>query len=153
MENQLAKAINLARRTGDRLIVFDYNQKNPFVVMSLDEYEKLVVGHSEVKGLTEDELLDKINRDIAIWKSEQSPNISQVSQESREKTISPFTSFDMRTMEKGPILDDYNKDFGADELSSTEAVLKKKSFWRIPEDRKEGAEEIIEEDRQYLETV
>ena len=65
--NQLQKAINLVKKTGDRLIVFDKAESgNPFVVMSIDEYEKLVIGRSEVRGLTENELLDKINRDIAI---------------------------------------------------------------------------------------
>src|SRR3989339_1858750 len=72
MSNQLQKAIKLAKKTGDRLIIFDSGKTdNAYVVMSLDEYEKLIVGGSEVRGLTEDELLDKINRDIAIWKSEQ----------------------------------------------------------------------------------
>jgi len=72
MQNQLKKAISIAKKTGDRLIVNDLSRgDSAFVVMSLDEYEKLVTEKSEVRGLTEDELLDKINRDIAIWKSEQ----------------------------------------------------------------------------------
>ena len=72
MQNQLKKAISIAKKTGDRLIVYDLSKgDSAFVVMSLDEYEKLVTKKSEVRGLTEDELLDKINRDIAIWKSDQ----------------------------------------------------------------------------------
>ena len=43
------------------------------MVLALKDYENLVLGKSEVRGLTEDGLLDKINRDIAIWKSEQNP--------------------------------------------------------------------------------
>ena len=78
MYNQLQKVINLVNKTGDRVIVVDSaNPENIFVVMGLDEYEK-IVGHTETKqiwqskirDLTEDELLDRINRDIAIWKSE-----------------------------------------------------------------------------------
>ena len=60
MDNQLKKAISLAKKTGDRLIIYDSsNPINTFVVMSLDDYEHMVVERSEVKGLTEDELLDK----------------------------------------------------------------------------------------------
>ena len=40
MQNQLQKAINLAKKTGDRLIVFDTIQSdNVYVIMSLDEYD------------------------------------------------------------------------------------------------------------------
>ena len=71
MNNSLERAIDLARKTGDRLIVADSVKSDKiYVVMSLDEYEKLVIGKSEVRNLTEDELLDKINRDVAVWKSE-----------------------------------------------------------------------------------
>ncbi|MFA6171071.1 MAG: hypothetical protein WCW77_03010 [Patescibacteria group bacterium] len=72
MQNQLKRAMELAKKTGDRLIVFDNVKSDaPYVVLALDEYERLMVKKSGVRGLTEDELLDKINRDIAIWKSDQ----------------------------------------------------------------------------------
>jgi len=76
MQSQLEKAINLSKKTGDRIIVVDKNNvDNVFVLMSFDEYEKLALvknrKSSEIKGLTEMELIDKINRDIAIWKSDQ----------------------------------------------------------------------------------
>ena len=71
MKNQLQKALSLTKKTGDRLIVFDISQDiDPFVVMDLNEYEKIVIGKNEVRGLSEDELTDKINRDIAIWRSD-----------------------------------------------------------------------------------
>ena len=39
MQDQLAKAINLAKKTGDRLIVFDSAKPDSvFVVMSLKDY-------------------------------------------------------------------------------------------------------------------
>lgn len=68
MSNQLNKIIGLIQKTGDKCVVF--NQTNEaYVVMTLKDYEKLVLGKSEVHNLTEDELLDKINRDIAVWRS------------------------------------------------------------------------------------
>ncbi len=131
MQDQLAKAINLSKKTGDRLIVFDSAKPdNVFVVMSVKDYENLVLGKSEVRGLTEDELLDKINRDIAIWKSEQDSG------------------------ENFSTLPDYYK-----ELPEVEKVEEKRAkkgnnnWWSIPPTRKMKAEEIIEEDRQYLEEL
>jgi len=152
MQNQLKKAINIARKTGDRLIVYDLSRgDSAFVVMSLDEYEKLISQKSEVRGLTEDELLDKINRDIAIWKSEQGTELPSVFKGIRNRKFTPI----------GDILDE--TDFITDEIDSNQEKyfeefgekeeLPKSNHWRIPRDRKEGAEEIIEEDTQYLETI
>ncbi|MFA6393669.1 MAG: hypothetical protein WCW25_02245 [Patescibacteria group bacterium] len=71
MQNQLQRAMEIAKKTGDRLIVFDNaKSSDPYVVLCLDEYERLAIKRADVRGLTEDELLDKINRDIAVWKSE-----------------------------------------------------------------------------------
>ena len=61
MQDQLQKAINLVKKTGDKLIVYDSSKPdNTFVILALKDYENLVLGKSEVRGLTEDELLDKI---------------------------------------------------------------------------------------------
>jgi len=134
MQDQLQKAINLAKKTGDKLIVFDSSKpENVFVVLSLKDYENLVLGKSEVRGLTEDELLDKINRDIAIWKSEQDFNGSLGAFENSQ--TEPFPEDNDRS-------------------ESIDRIIKKaKRGWTIPPKRKVNAEEIIEEDRQYLEEV
>ena len=131
MQDQLQKAINLAKKTGDKLIVFDSAKpENVFVVLSLKDYENLVLGKSEVRGLTEDELLDKINRDIAIWKSDQEEE----------------QNFDM--------IPDYFRELPAKEESAEKAIRKSgNKSWTIPSRRKINAEEIIEEDRQYLEEL
>lgn len=128
MQNQLQKAIELVKKTGDKIIIFDsLNSNSAYVVMSLKDYEKLVLGRSEVRGLTEDELLDKINRDIAIWKSDQ--NEDNIFSEEKIKT-------------------DIEQ-----EISSENQEKKIIKAWSIPKDIKESAEEVIEEDRQYLENV
>lgn len=72
MKEALEKAINLAQKTGDRLIVFDRDSNRSFVVLPIGEYEDMVFGTKGVRGLSEDELLNKINRDIAVWRNEQS---------------------------------------------------------------------------------
>ena len=140
MQDQLQKAINLSKKTGDRLIVFDSAKPdNVFVVMSVKDYENLIIGKSEVRGLTEDELLDKINRDIAIWKSEQD------FVESSQKEMDYFK--ELPELEEEPV-----------EMESSGSVMEKISKknnkgWTIPLKRKSQAEEIIEEDRQYLEEL
>lgn len=70
MSDKLQKIINLAKRTGDRIIVLGEDEsQSPFVVMSIEEYERIVDGSGPVKNLSEQEMLDKINRDISIWRS------------------------------------------------------------------------------------
>lgn len=133
MQDQLQKAINLVKKTGDKLIVFDsLKPDNTFIVMSLKDYENLVLGKSEVRGLTEDELLDKINRDIAIWKSDQAET------------------------ENIDAIPDYFREL-PDKIEIPEKVMKRAGKrWSIPSRRKVNAEEIeetIEEDRQYLEEL
>ncbi len=69
---QMDKVLDLAAKTGDKVIVMSDNHE-PYVLMTVKEYEVLLHGSAaiSVKDLSEDELLDKINRDIAIWKASQ----------------------------------------------------------------------------------
>jgi len=135
MYNQLERAINLIRKTGDRLLVSD-KKENIYALMALDQYEDLIHERSGVRGLTEDGLLDKINRDIAIWKSDQDFDIYR----------SRGESFDDSFISN--IKDNIEKD-----INSLEEDEGRKNTWRIPGEIKEGAEEIIDEDRQYLEEI
>ncbi len=174
--NQLQKAIDLAKKTGDRLIVFDKAESgDPFVVMSMDEYEKLVIGHSEVRGLTENELLDKINRDIAVWKSDnefsdfdegitpQTP-LYNGGRDGFDADIDnvniDFSDFENLEDEDDEIEDIYKDDFSSPGLKEMQKSFSKKSNitrnnWSIPSERKQSAEEIEgeDEDRQYLEEL
>jgi len=71
MNQDFKKIIDLINRTGDNCIVLDESGKPAYVIATFENYQKLVLGKSEVVGLSEDELLEKINRDIAIWKTNQ----------------------------------------------------------------------------------
>lgn len=68
-EDQLQNVLSLIEKTGDKAVVLEKG-KPAYVMMRLKDYEGLILGKSEIRGLTEEELLDKINRDIAIWRSE-----------------------------------------------------------------------------------
>ncbi len=62
---QLKKILNLIKKTGDRVVLFDgANPDNTYVLMNLDSYSDL----SE-ENLTEEDLTDKINREILMWKN------------------------------------------------------------------------------------
>mgnify|MGYP001589276160 FL=1 len=77
----LDRLLNLARKTGNGLIVYDRDEGRHFAIVDINEYERLVEidGSVENSGdfgadvgeLTERELIDKINGDLALWKSRQ----------------------------------------------------------------------------------
>lgn len=73
MYKKLDQVLALVAKTGDKMIVVSENH-DPYVVMSLKDYEGLLTNNVAVHDLSEDELLSKINRDIAIWKSVQASN-------------------------------------------------------------------------------
>ena len=167
MDNKLQKLIDLSRKTGDRIISFDQSgQNDPYVVMSVDEYEKIIVGKSEVRGLTEDEMLDKINRDIAIWKSdlevqENSPVLDKIFNNSDDEDLpeDEFYGLEDDVAEEAQeeendwySLNEITKDKDYDFGGSSQKKISGKT-WAIPRDRKKNAEEIIEEDRYYLEEI
>jgi len=66
----IKRILDLIRKTGDRYI-FEDEQGEIFVITPVADYENLVLKHSQVKNLSEEELLNKINKDIALWKTAQ----------------------------------------------------------------------------------
>jgi len=108
---QLKKILNLVKRTGDRVVIYDgASPDESYVVMSFDAYENLmskagkpVVVYSGGKtpaaapanipivsaapvnagNLTEEDLTDKINREILMWKNKE--NTPDGTEDSRPK--------------------------------------------------------------------
>ena len=85
---QLKKILNLIKKTGDRVVIFDgSNPDNSYVIMDFDKYagapiniensvssvvvEKIELSPDSPKNsnLTEEDLTDKINREISTWKN------------------------------------------------------------------------------------
>ncbi len=124
MHNQLQKAIEISRRTGDRLIIFDSESNEAFAIMPLSKYEELV----SKKNLTDNEFVDNINSNIPSFEDD---NILYNEGTDYESEMS------------------FEPDFGA----SNEGVENGEKKWGIPKRRRESAEEVIEEDRQYLEEI
>jgi len=70
----MEKIIELVKKTGDTFVVVDQNGQPNYVVLNFDSYERLVDKKPELADLTEQELLEKINRDVASWKDSQIDN-------------------------------------------------------------------------------
>ncbi len=92
---QLKKILKLVKRTGDKVVIFDGNNPDDsYVIMDFDKYaDQAEVAPSSVSGegnnlannqvsksesplnlkkndnLTEEDLTDKINREISMWKN------------------------------------------------------------------------------------
>lgn len=71
MKYTLDKITELVRQTGKSFIVIDSKQDTAFVILPVEEFERSLRDSQNVRHLTEEELLDKINRDIAVWRSNQ----------------------------------------------------------------------------------
>ncbi len=161
MNKQLQKLIDLSNKTGDRLIVFDPTKpNNAYVIMGVDDYEKIIIGQAEVRGLTEDELLDKINRDIAIWKSNKIDDQTVIDSanyyndnNNNDDDDKDLASVSADKEDDWYSVDEITKMSNYDKVKEIDNLKKRKGPWRIPSERKEKAEEIIEEDRYYLEDL
>ena len=91
-----------------------------FVIMPFNDYEKIVNGQDDIKELSEKELWDKVDRDIALWKSEHTDEYSddaRMSSDDFDFDLDPIPSFD--PFDDGPIVkpfvdedEDDEDDFG-----------------------------------------
>jgi len=77
MLDQLKKAIRLVKKTGDKIVFFDsQSPEDTVVLVDFEAYEKLIFGgkisdnQSKSKNLTDEDLTDKINREILMWKNQ-----------------------------------------------------------------------------------
>lgn len=71
MEPIFDRLTRLSRQTGDRIILHDSATGESTVLLNLDEYERLISDKKDVRELSSEQLLDQINRDIAIWRANQ----------------------------------------------------------------------------------
>jgi hypothetical protein len=69
MSHALDRLINLAKKTGDKLIIHDSVEGKDMVILGIDDYEELALERQDVRAMSSGQLIDQINRDIAIWRS------------------------------------------------------------------------------------
>jgi len=124
ISKELKKILNLVKKTGDRVVVYDAQEsEESFVLMDFNSYEKLITGElknkeevssqesekelkleekkdylstenrredSKIKDLTEEDLTDKINREISLWKNQENPSFVAGDQK-MEKPVKPWS--------------------------------------------------------------
>jgi len=66
--NKIEKILKLAEKTGDKIIMTNFDGSESFVIMLFDDYKKIVEGQKDVRDLSESELWSQINRNINLWK-------------------------------------------------------------------------------------
>ncbi len=64
ISKELKEIIDLS---GGRYIIVEDGQPR-YIVMNFDEYKEAILDRKRLQGLTEKELIDKINFDIAMWR-------------------------------------------------------------------------------------
>lgn len=67
--SQFDRVMELARRTGERVVVFDRCSDTAMVLMDLDDYEELLDSGRSLEGMSEKEMLGKIDKEIALWRA------------------------------------------------------------------------------------
>ncbi|PIR75412.1 MAG: hypothetical protein CO030_03655 [Candidatus Magasanikbacteria bacterium CG_4_9_14_0_2_um_filter_42_11] len=65
------RLFKLAKKTGDRMIVFDSAIGDGFAAIPIDEYEAMVTDPRGITQLSGDAFLEQINEDIALWRAHQ----------------------------------------------------------------------------------
>jgi len=105
LAKELKKIFELAKRNGDRFIVYDSNSpEDSFVLMDLNSYENLINSQNNqkeireekkekkeekrekktiIEDLTEEDLTDRINREISLWKNEEEPDFLSEEEKNR----------------------------------------------------------------------
>lgn len=133
----LPQLIDFIKKTGDKCVILD-EFGNPFgVLMTLGDYEKLFFGKLEVIGLTEEELLAKINRDIAVWKENQKVQDLVIDQYEFSKDLGEYSNYN------GSLENDY--------INNSSNFLENNSESRFNKEKDEKDEK--EEDQYYFEPV
>ncbi len=64
------KILDLVKKTGDKIVVMP-EFAAPFVVVPFEQYESLLTDRIDYGEMSEEEILHKVNRDIALWKQSQ----------------------------------------------------------------------------------
>lgn len=159
MDKYFARALALARRTGDRLIVYDSAKgEKPLVLMDMDAYESMLLdeglldddyygddgelgwNEGEEDGLTGELDIDRINRDMPAFDDEPFSGPYQNSGD------------DEGSGQAGSRYADIGFDPGYDPDNA--GKKRRRPNWAIPSDRKKAAEAVVEdEDTHYLEEV
>ncbi len=137
----LNRVINLVKRTGDKTVIMDNESDAVMVLMDLGAYEKMLDNHIGVEKLTEEELLEKINRDVAVWRAYNDKEIAETYDKVIEKA--PLAQVYVQKQEE-PMMMEKGKEVNLVKVESLQA------------EQEHSARDIVaeeDEEKFYLEPV
>lgn len=149
-QDQLNRLLNLMRRTGEKCFIFDQEGEGVFALMDLDDYEDLLSGGEPVENLTEQEMLDRVNRELSNWRSWQESEHDFSELEPKDEPTSEIESeipdFTPAEPDLEPILEESGlvEPKFEPEPETEHPLVKEESLEDVPED---------EEEKFYLEPV
>lgn len=147
MQNsQINRVIKLVRRTGDKAVIMDNESDSVMMLMDLDAYEKMLENSGRVETLTEEELMDRINRDVAVWRAYNDKERSEKLVDEEVVEQKPMAKSAPVMEEKRPILAKNNSFISTEDADLGHTPI-------LPE---ESAGDIVaeeEEEKFYLEPV
>lgn len=65
------RILNIIKKTGDRVVIINPDSNSSYVVMSLEDYEKMAGIAINLTRKEPTDKIEKINRDIALWREEE----------------------------------------------------------------------------------
>lgn len=81
MKEIFERLLNLIKKTGDKVVFYDSKKGEAYVVMRMEDYEKMTIGENEKGNLTNfhaPDKIEKINQDIAMWREEEKNTVNDV---------------------------------------------------------------------------
>ncbi|MCF7820672.1 MAG: hypothetical protein K9M44_04365 [Candidatus Pacebacteria bacterium] len=149
--NDLLKILKLSQKAGDRLLI--YNPEDPdnsWVAVSLSDYQKIIENKDlkpekevEKEELTSAEQADKIkSENIESDESEEKLVNSEQGEEEIEQSFSNFAQDNIPR----PVYSysEENDDGSGNPVSIGNVLQKHKGKWKIPNQLKESASEIVD---------
>lgn len=73
MKEIFDRLFSLIKRTGDRVVFYDSAKGDAYVMMKIEDYEKMtenLPGAEDLTNFRAPDKIEKINQDIAMWREE-----------------------------------------------------------------------------------
>lgn len=74
MYNNLDRVLDLIKKTGDKAIIVPVpstRDSDPYIIVPIEQYEQIISAKVNYAEMTEQEILNRVNREISLWKQSQ----------------------------------------------------------------------------------
>lgn len=148
-QSQINRVVKLIKKTGDKVVLMDNESDAVMMLMDIDSYEALLAKPAviqpevSVETLTEEELMEKINKDVAVWRAHN----DKERLETIDKVLEKNTFLDESPNKK----EDYLR--SAQSVHAEQGVGLGKPVEKVLEDSAADIEDEEEEEKFYLEPV